>query len=189
MLACLNLQVERPQDYNSEAATLLGPTEPNPAVYAAIAGSGVSPATVNGDACSHAVGSSFASAVRSASLPAASGGLAGRASATGGAAVGAQGAGAAAGAACSKGGPRDLMLPADQSKQDEVFIGGLPSNWKAQQVGNSAWVQHLAACRLYHDFMLSSLDVVRQHYFSVCCSKRLCMLQTSVLLVPKLCTT
>jgi hypothetical protein len=32
------------------------------------------------------------------------------------------------------------MLPADQSKQDEVFIGGLPSNWKAQQVWSSGWV-------------------------------------------------
>jgi hypothetical protein len=32
------------------------------------------------------------------------------------------------------------MLPADQSKQDEVFIGGLPSNWKAQQVGSSGCV-------------------------------------------------
>jgi hypothetical protein len=29
---------------------------------------------------------------------------------------------------------RDLAQSADQSKQDEVFIGGLPSHWKAQQV-------------------------------------------------------
>lgn len=128
------MQVERPQDYNPEVAILLGPTQPNPAVCAAIAGSSAASASANGEVCSHAVGSSFAPAVRSASLPAGAGGPAGRISAAGGAHAAGAGAGAAAGAACIKGGPRDLMLPADQSKQDEVFIGGLPSNWKAQQV-------------------------------------------------------
>jgi hypothetical protein len=56
---------------------------------------------------------------------AAAAGHAGRAQAGGGAA-----------AASSKVNPRDLLLPADQSKQDEVFIGGLPSHWKAQQVSH-----------------------------------------------------
>lgn len=29
---------------------------------------------------------------------------------------------------------QDLAPAGDQGKQDEVFIGGLPSHWKAQQV-------------------------------------------------------
>jgi hypothetical protein len=36
--------------------------------------------------------------------------------------------------ATSGGAMHDLLPAADQSKQDEVFIGGLPSHWKAQQV-------------------------------------------------------
>lgn len=129
-------QVERPRDYNPEVAVLLGPTQPNPAVVAAIASSSLPRPAANGDASSsHAADSSFVAVGRTASLPAAH---PGRASAPGsipaGSGPAAAGAGGA-GAACSKGGPRDLSLPADQSKQDEVFIGGLPSNWKAQQVG------------------------------------------------------
>jgi hypothetical protein len=118
------LQVARPQDYNPEVAILLGPTQPNPAVCAAVARAAAASTAANGDACSHAVSNSSSAAaagMRSAlPLPAA----AGRSSAAGG----------PASAGPSKGGPRDLLLPADQSKQDEVFIGGLPSNWKAQQV-------------------------------------------------------
>lgn len=40
---------------------------------------------------------------------------------------------------------RDFVPAADQSKQDEVFIGGLPSHWKAQQVGSGLRGQAVAA--------------------------------------------
>lgn len=102
-------------------AILLGPTEPNPAVLAAVSGSATG---------STAAGGSFVAAVRSR---AAAAGHAGRAQAGGGA------------AASSKVNPRDLLLPADQSKQDEVFIGGLPSHWKAQQVGCIRWSTNFSA--------------------------------------------
>ena len=143
--------MERPRDYKPDIAVLLGPTQPNPAVVASVASTSTARPVANGDACSSQTGdSNFVAAVRSAAQLAA---LPGRASASGGAPSGAPSATAAAagsaaagglGPASSKGGPRDLSLPADQSKQDEVFIGGLPSNWKAQQV----YMQLTHACRL-----------------------------------------
>lgn len=156
--------MERPQEYCPQAAVLLGPTEPNPAVCAAVARSMLGHAASKGDACAAhaaaaaaAAGSSFVAAVRSvAPHAAAAGPTAGhlsRVSAPAAYPAGASPAATAAAAgsaACSKGGSRDLVLPADQSKQDEVFIGGLPSHWKAQQVGGAvACAGRLHACMCY----------------------------------------
>lgn len=150
------MQVERPAEYCPQAAVLLGPTEANPAVLAAVAHSTAAVAAAEGAAgsaacASNGTGSSFAAAVRSCAVPAAvaaaHGGRPSASAAAGGGAgstapgpylasvPGGAGAPAADGSAAGKGGARDLLLPADQSKQDEVFIGGLPSHWKAQQVG------------------------------------------------------
>lgn len=163
------MQVARPADYCPQAAVMLGPTEANPAVLAAVAQTTAAIAAADGDegraagsaACaSNGNGSSFAAAVRSCAVPAAVAVTHGGRPLAPTAAGGGAGAAAADGSAAGKGGARDLLLPADQSKQDEVFIGGLPSHWKAQQVGF-----------LLKDMLMDMAGLRHAASTSCCCSR------------------
>uniref|UniRef100_A0A383VA07 RRM domain-containing protein n=1 Tax=Tetradesmus obliquus TaxID=3088 RepID=A0A383VA07_TETOB len=148
---CLNVQ--RPREYSLDAAVLLGPTQPDPAVFAALArgADGPQPAAqqqqqqqqqppwlagnqqpssmggpasgkLAGPGFNSSSGGNFSNLGRISSGPASGRGLAA-----------ASGPHSGSGIAC-RSMLRDLAQSADQSKQDEVFIGGLPSHWKAQQV-------------------------------------------------------
>lgn len=144
------LQVQRPREYSLDAAVLLGPTQPDPAVFAALArgADGPQPAAqqqqqqppwlagnqqpssmggpasgkLAGPGFNSSSGGNFSNLGRISSGPASGRGLAA-----------ASGPHSGSGIAC-RSMLRDLAQSADQSKQDEVFIGGLPSHWKAQQV-------------------------------------------------------
>ncbi|KAF6256884.1 hypothetical protein COO60DRAFT_57976 [Scenedesmus sp. NREL 46B-D3] len=147
------LRVQRPREYILEAAVLLGPTQPDPSVFAAFARGADGPLAamqqqqqqqqqlpwpagnlqhnsmggpasgkLAGPALHSSNGSSLAHLSRLSNGPAS-----GRGSAA------ANGPHSGSGIAC-RSMLRDLAQSADQSKQDEVFIGGLPSHWKAQQV-------------------------------------------------------
>ncbi|WIA31001.1 hypothetical protein OEZ86_001042 [Tetradesmus obliquus] len=143
------LRVQRPREYSLDAAVLLGPTQPDPAVFAALArgADGPQPAAqqqqqppwlagnqqpssmggpasgkLAGPGFNSSSGGNFSNLGRISSGPASGRGLAA-----------ASGPHSGSGIAC-RSMLRDLAQSADQSKQDEVFIGGLPSHWKAQQV-------------------------------------------------------
>lgn len=135
-LCCL--QIQRSPDYRADAAILLGPCQPDPAVIAAVAHSTQQQ--------HRSIAVPFADQGQYVSNGAASGPTSWQHAGTG---VSAGDTGrcypnsmipvrepvptpAESGGSHAAG--QDLTPAADQSKQDEVFIGGLPSHWKAQQV-------------------------------------------------------
>jgi len=153
-IMCTVPQVQRPRDYDPSAAVLLGPCEPNPAVIASVQrAAGHQPlapteaaAPQSSSSSSSGIGT-FAAALRSGACdsqpspkvaavpdcPQIAGSHESSTSAVAPSDAPASGSSCRTGAA-SGGAMHDLLPAADQSKQDEVFIGGLPSHWKAQQV-------------------------------------------------------
>ncbi|KAF8068237.1 dscc1 [Scenedesmus sp. PABB004] len=121
------LKIRRPQHYDPDVAVLLGPCTPDPAVLTSLqrAGRGGTPALL-------APGGELAAG--EPPCGAACGGGAAAAGARGGAHLAPPPPPPAAAAPRPPGG-RDLVpAAADQSKPDEVFIGGLPSHWKPSHV-------------------------------------------------------
>lgn len=167
------MQVQRPREYRPDAAVLLGPCQPDPAVVAAVSNTAQQQHHRGPPLAAAAAGdkgqySSYPSAATSAQWtpgyvnnyhcsntssvsnhPARYGAAAGSDTAAYSNGSKMQGMPVAASAAAQDeaghAGPggsssscsaaaQDLAPSADQGKRDEVFIGGLPSHWKAQQV-------------------------------------------------------
>eukprot|EP00878_Enallax_costatus_P025643 GHUV01027454.1.p1 GENE.GHUV01027454.1~~GHUV01027454.1.p1 ORF type:complete len:292 (+),score=105.60 GHUV01027454.1:240-1115(+) len=151
------LTVQRPRDYRPDAAILLGPCQPDPAVLAAVSSAAQQqhhnmapagdkghyggypaapaaahwpPVLVNGNSSSYsnhpakqnaaAVDAAYSNASRMPNAPAE--------------APPSEAMHAGPGGSNSSTAAQDLAPSGDQGKRDEVFIGGLPSHWKAQQV-------------------------------------------------------